>query len=743
MRCFGCLIVLCLLVTSGFSQKAAYLAQIKAMTEKGWQEYPGVIERWKQNYNPSNLWGYDSPGQPIYLASSLAFLYELTKDRSYAERAIQILSTYGDLRDTYPKDYWKTRAEYVNGIPAISNFFFIPPYMRAYLRIRDSRYLDAAAKAKIEKEVAHNANFIFHFPEWGAHNRAMLRAEALQYTILALKDHPEVEKWKKMTEALAYDNLHGWEIEDATVYHPVWLLSLFSYAEASGHNELWDSPLTKYYLKYFVKLIGPDGRIPDFGDANWGSCWESLRFVAIFEKGASVFRDPEMKWAAKTIFEGALKRGLGSSDAYSLSDAYRWADESIPAKAPTDLSQEVLDDVVGKKIVFRNGRKDTDTYMLLTYRDEGDGGWLDREFLRQSLSVEEEKMHHGHSDENSIAVLMDKGAVLLHDAGYRDALPSGEYGAFRADYFHNRVVVRKDKRDSHQKLMEYIRNSGAYRPVQTKKIDFLTLNHVDMSRTRLVDENLGYQWDRIIAYMKERGFFVVVDDIKALRTDYFTFTNLWHTQKILEQGERYFKVANDSIRQFKFLQNQGLLIYFPENYAKTIGSEPIRRQYQDELAIYQTIASHYKAGDHEAFITILAPIERAADPKAFMSEIQMLNVSTPGKAIGIRFGNDQESAVLGVKLDMEMEIARENIRPRYLYDLGKVRYGDFETDGHFFFAMIKAGSIDYSVSNVLKVLYKDKVLMAALPNAHALQLDGAPDRTGFVKWRFWQDLVRL
>jgi len=235
----------------------------------------------------------------------------------------------------------------------------------------------------------------------------------------------------------------------------------------------------------------------------------------------------------------------------------------------------------------------------------------------------------------------------------------------------------------------------------------------------------------------------VVDDIKVLRTDYFTFTNLWHTQKILEQGDRYFKVANDSIRQFKFPQNEGLLIYFPENYAKTIGSEPIRRHYQDELVIYQTISSHYKAGDHEAFVTILAPIERAVDPQPFMSEIQMLNVSAPGKAIGIRFGNDHESAVLGVKLDMEMEIARENIRPRYQYDLGKVRYGDFETDGHFFFAMMKAGSIDYSVSNVLKVLYKDKVLMAALPNAHALQLDGAPDRTGFVKWRFWQDLVRL
>ena len=66
---------------------------------------------------------------------------------------------------------------------------------------------------------------------------------------------------------------------------------------------------------------------------------------------------------------------------------------------------------------------------------------------RNTISVEEEKMHHGHADENSIVSLMDGDQLLLHDAGYRDGLPSGKFGAWRQDYFHNRLVVRMNKRD--------------------------------------------------------------------------------------------------------------------------------------------------------------------------------------------------------------------------------------------------------------------------------------------------------
>jgi len=102
----------------------------------------------------------------------------------------------------------------------------------------------------------------------------------------------------------------------------------------------------------------------------------------------------------------------------------------------------------------------------------------------------------------ALVLLMDKGSVLLHDAGYRDGLPSGAFGAWRQDYYHNRLIARKDKRDVRQGMLEYVRNSGAYRNVRTQKVDFVRLRDVDMSRTRLIDQELGYTWDRVIAYVR-------------------------------------------------------------------------------------------------------------------------------------------------------------------------------------------------------------------------------------------------
>lgn len=742
---FGGLALLLACISVGFGQNAVYLEEIRKTAEKGWREYPGILQRWKETTKPNVLWGYDSPGHPLYLACTFAFLYEQTDDVLYARKAAELISSYGELRSVLPKGYDTTRAEYMSGVPAIANFFYMPPYIRSYLRIRNAGVIDAKTKAVIERDLAGSADFIFHFPEWGAHNRAMLRAEALVYAALALPDHKNAGKWRQMAAIIAEDNLRQWEIEDATVYHPVWLLSLYSYAEAAKRPDLFDSPLTKYYLEYYKKLIGPNGTVPEFGDARWNSGWEGLRLVPVFEKGAAVFRDPELKWAARTIFESARKHNpvLGVVDAYSLSDAIRWGDDSIAPRTPVSLSQEVLEDVVGKKIVFRNGWEDQSTFMLLNYRDEGDGGWLHREFLRRTISVEEEKMHHGHADENSIPLLMSKGSVLLHDADYRNDLPSGTYGAWRQDYFHNRIVARLNKRDSKQSVLEFVQNSGAYRQVETRKIDFLNLREVDMSRTRLIDDVLGYQWDRIITYVKEEDFFVVVDGIKILRSDFFTFTNFWHGQHILSSGADYFDIATDSIQRFQFTQDRSLLVYFPEVYAKTAGSEPISRSHHQENAVYQTQSSHYNAGDTEVFVTVLIPHDRKASIAGLKDKIKLVSVSKPYEAVGLEIRREGRTSVLGIKIDLDMDVARENIRPRYLYDLGKVRYGDFETDADYFFATTKGKKVDYSASNLLKVLHKGKALMEALPNTHGLQLDGAPPRVGYVKWRYWEDSVTI
>ena len=147
----------------------------------------------------------------------------------------------------------------------------------------------------------------------------------------------------------------------------------------------------------------------------------------------------------------------------------------------------MLDDVIGKKVVFRNGWDPASTYMLLNYRDEGDGGWLGRHYLRNTISVEEEKMHHGHADENSIVLLMDSASVLLHDAGLpersserRRTGPGDRTISTTVLWSATKSVIQR------QGVLSFVQNSGAYHAVRTQKIDFVSLRDADMSRTRVV-----------------------------------------------------------------------------------------------------------------------------------------------------------------------------------------------------------------------------------------------------------------
>jgi hypothetical protein len=118
-----------------------------------------------------------------------------------------------------------------------------------------------------------------------------------------------------------------------------------------------------------------------------------------------------------------------------------------------------------------------------------------------------------------------------------------------------------------------------------------------------------------------------------------------------------------------------------------------------------------------------------------------MDVTAPYRALGLQLVRGDRTSYVCVKIDLAMDIARENIRPRYLYALGKVGYGDFETDAHYMFATVNKGNVAYSATNVLKVLYKGKPLMEALADTHGLQLDGSPERIGYVKWRYWEDTV--
>ena len=87
--------------------------------------------------------------------------------------------------------------------------------------------------------------------KWSAMNRAMLRAESFMAAALAFPNHKRANKWKKMAEILASDSIEKWEIEDAQIYHPVWLRPYINYLDLTGRTEVFQSPVMKFYFDYF------------------------------------------------------------------------------------------------------------------------------------------------------------------------------------------------------------------------------------------------------------------------------------------------------------------------------------------------------------------------------------------------------------------------------------------------------------------------------------------------------------
>jgi hypothetical protein len=738
-----------------------YLAYCKAAAEESWQTLDAQHEQWRRSIDVEYVFGYNPPANDVYLAALYANLYELEGNQEYLERARGLLVKYGEYKKAYPADYVKSRPEFARGLPALPNIFSFPKYLRAYDVLKRTGKLSPSDRATIERNIAESADFMIAFQEWGPMNRALLRAECLAYAAKVAPDHPRASTWKMMAAAIGEDSWGQWEIEDATGYHGIWLYALLGYAsDALGDESVYRTAVMHYYFDYYLALVSPAGVIPDFGDAYWGGGWD--RMVPFFEKGAAVYHDGRLRWAAEQAFRkylDPLPERKSPFLALVMSDAARWADFSVDAVQPTSGSQQVLEDQVGKKVVFRNGWEKQSTYMLYNYRDEGDGGWLFRQNLRTSIPVEEEKMHHGHSDENSIVLLMKNQNILLHDGGYRDFMPSGPYGAFRADYFHNRLAVREGKialgqkegqyryaTEKHaavegQSMLDFFRNSGAYRQVRTQKVDFLVLEDFDMTRTRVIDADLGYEADRIITYVKPLDWFVVFDIVRFTRPGYLTMATLWHTRLVHASGEGWYETSYDSLRTVDVSGNERLLIHFPVRAQLEEGVESQMRYWQKEQAVYQLIGRHGNLNDLQAFVTVLIPHEKSVKPESLLGRVRVLDIPEYPAAVGIQLLDGGKTYTIGAKLDLQRELVYDWKRPMYDYDSGKIRYGDFETDGYNLFVVEDATTIDYTMVGGVKITRLGRTLHEQPPILSGLRFDGSPDGEGVGKLRYWRERV--
>lgn len=771
------LLVTCVIGSSASAQisERQTRAYLVATLEEAMNNLDEQSANWKARYSDlegtnivKELVGYQPPNFLVNIADISSYLYETTGDKKYARTTRDLLVSVNEYRDYFPESF-RTRAEYKDGIPAVNWFRGLPVYVEALTRTRDSGVYSASDMAAIEDAVASTVEIIFKFPEWGAMNRAMLRAESLIAASIAFPENPRAGVWRKMAEILASDTIGQWEIEDASVYHPIWLYAYANYLDLVGNQAAFQSPMMRYYFEYFVALMTPAGAIPDFGDGLWKMSLNE--YVVLVERGAKEYQSGEMKFAAMRMLEnmGLVQEGRNGTyvpgpamdtpnvgTAQVLIRRAHWADMKIKPKTPTFLSGDALDEIIAKKIVMRSGWDKDATYLMLNYKDEGYYSLMQKNYLKQNLAVEEEKMHHGQADENGISAFVKKGAVLLADGGYRPEAPSGPYGAYRADIFHNRVVVRDTRKGIRQPYFEILRTSGAYNDaVRTTKIDFQNFPDFEYSRTRLLDPRTGYQGDRVLIRDKKDDYVIVVDALKFTETKYYTAAALWHTRQVIEQGDGWYRTHIDSLMGlYANPGNMDLLVMMPQTQPASAegsvmsqqmveeldalrrrdhGVETEDRADQDELAIYQGFSQHFQAGMIQTFVTILYPIDRSESAAQAVERFRIIKNDQDAVTVQV-----DGSKWFGVKLDLDRDILAEDIRPRNNYESGRIDYGPYETDADFSYLTMRDGKPYWAATNFVRIDVDGNTLFDA-PESQYFQVWGRSDKVGQSKWRRWDN----
>jgi hypothetical protein len=162
-----------------------------------------------------------------------------------------------------------------------------------------------------------------------------------------------------------------------------------------------------------------------------------------------------------------------------------------------------------------------------------------------------------------------------------------------------------------------------------------------------------------------RDCFVVVDGVKVLRSDYFTFTNLWHTRHA--PAVRRAELRDDDRPDWVVIrsadQPDRCSIHFPENGPGQADRDTSPSRAISRMRRRSTRRSRLSTtpGDTEYFVTILQPHDRRSTRGRSRCPRFRLGRGRPARK-GDRGGAGRRrtrSCLIGVKLDLEMDLARD------------------------------------------------------------------------------------
>ena len=741
--------------------KVAYLDVVRICVEQFAQIADEKIEKGRHGFS-RHLCKFDDFA---YYAYILYALFRKTGVEEYARRSAWALTLMGEMSEealAYHTEHGANEG-IRNGnldemilrsgrspIAPMDGMFRPTYYLRAYLGLKEEGYLSQEQQDLCEKAVERSIGAITEYLDWGPQNRGMIKALNLSLAAKAFPKNAKASHWGKLGKLMAEENIEQWSIEDAQIYLPVWLDAYIMYQDYFGSEEALLTPQMRFYYDYIKKLTTPLGVIPDFGDARWMNSTEA--YICCMERAATLTGDGQLRYTARLLWEKYCEctgdeAGYAAFDKLKnitfLADAMQYRDEAFAEKPLFFTSAQVPDDLIGKKYRLGGGEGEDVRFLFLNYRDEGNYAFLPRRYIRETIVVSHEKTHHGHGDENAVIQLQAGHSILLHDAGYREtkdakgALP----GHYRADFFHNKMVIRSGAPKPEQSLLPFFAQEPEYNRVCTEKIYFSQFDIFDVARTRIHDEKHKAVQDRTVVYFKQHGFYLVCDTVTAMQDGIFTAAGLYYGQEVSQIQKGIFKsqikyiASDDDEKAYQNDPAYHLKLVFAPNALCITDTAATRRNYQHETAVFQCFSGHLKKGQTVPTACLLMPQKEGGPEEC--PRLEFLPIVQEDKGYGVRIAWQGHTWLLTDKLDLDWGNIYPEKRPVSTAASAGIDYGNVYTDAVFSFAELFGNRIQYRLLDATQYSYAGKVLFQT-PETDMIQPDMSLKRRAS-RWNKWYD----
>ncbi len=454
--------------------------------------------------------GDPSVGSQDICARREAFLYWLTGDETYAQRALTFIHGHYDYLTIG------------GGVGTQVGFNTICPALQTYLWIRTSPSLTEA-----DHEFIHSWFNLFEDRgsatyEYGAMNRALGWATGrMILTKLWPSDLRNPERLAYATEVWNDWWTNRDTDENAEGYNGIFLTYLAFWLETMGQENLYNDARLKRLIYRYLAQVSPLGPIPYYGDCvGWNE--DPGPWIALFEKWGNVYRDGRFKWAAHRLFEYTAAQqtemwdwgniNIDTADALML--AYIYFDPGRNDRIPSDYRSMVTT----RQKVHMNSRTDYNAtgraFLVLPQRTQDKvifrNGWQPGSAYAQICLTP--PLGHGHTDAAAIGCYISQGAVLLTDTPY----------LVKDEYYHNAFQVRPNPPPG-----RWVQDN--YQPMQATVKEWKSWNEVTYCRLN-VPNYLGrpVTLDRRLWFLGDSGMWVQ-DTIQSTEPYTATIGPAWQT----------------------------------------------------------------------------------------------------------------------------------------------------------------------------------------------------------------------